>query len=503
MVFLASIIYMGLHPENRLEDYWKTDSLRPSHPIRRFFSRNRWQAVNSSFATFDPDDDGSTSKPRCFERVEALSEHIQTVSQTLINLGTKVTIDEAMVRFTGRSREATTVKSKPTPRGFRVWVCGHNGYFVSWLWHTNNVGPVGIPYPNGRGVARNAPEAERQLAKLNNTQQAVVTLLKKLPRAQYHVYLDNLFSSPGLFAYLRTYVNCAATGTARTRSGIDEAFVTLKKDDKARDYVQWNQLEIAPYPGGLVNQFAWKDNTLALFFSTYYTGDEDYVWRPHRRPKTRQSEAFWGSDQCKNAPLPAFADDYNLQKGGVDRGDQLRSYNVWKHHIRSSRHSALFLEFLLDVILVNTYWLQKRFSGQLPWRCFESQSEWRQALFEAIIIKYAPDAVARQRGPVGTSKPGVANSTDPHTLIFRGKKSECVACLGKTLRVQVPPKRRVLGKVSANAAPKRRKQTRYGCDRCEVSICNSDICWYKFHGGEPSEAEVPRDAKARRGRQPI
>ena len=64
-----------------------------------------------------------------------------------------------------------------------------------------------------------------------------MTLLKKLPCAQYYVYLDNLFLSPGLFAYLRTYINCAATGTARTCSGIDKAFVTLKKDDKARDYV--------------------------------------------------------------------------------------------------------------------------------------------------------------------------------------------------------------------------------------------------------------------------
>lgn len=488
LVFLASLIYMGLHQENRLEDYWNTNPLAPSHPISRFFSRDRWQAVYSSFATFDPDDEGDEAQPRLYARVSTLSEHIQRVSSSLIDLGCKVTIDEAMVRFTGRSKEATVVKGKPTPRGFRVWVCGQNGYFVSWLWHVNNNGPVGIPYPNGKGLARNAPLADTLLAKLNNTQQVVVTLLDRLPRGQYHVFLDNLFTSPALLTYLRTYLDCAATGTARTRSGIDGTLLALKKSDSTRDHVHWNHLEKAPYPGGLVNQFAWKDNSLALFFSTYYTGDEDLVWREHRRPRTRQTGVFWGSDHQKVAPLPEFADEYNLQKGGVDRGDQLRSYNVWDHHIKGSRHGALVLEFLLEVVLVNTYLLQRHFCGPLRWRRYLNQSDWRQALFEAIVTQFAPDSASRQRGCEGTAVPGAVSTTIRHTLIFRGKNSDCAACNGRTLQGPTPSKkRRVLGEISGNSVPRAppvRKTTQYGCNVCDIALCTSSNCWYKFHGGK-------------------
>jgi hypothetical protein len=39
MLFLASLIYIGIHPENHLEDYWNTFKLAPIHAIIRFFSQ--------------------------------------------------------------------------------------------------------------------------------------------------------------------------------------------------------------------------------------------------------------------------------------------------------------------------------------------------------------------------------------------------------------------------------------------------------------------------------
>jgi hypothetical protein len=40
-----------------------------------------------------------------------------------------------MVPFTGRSKETTLVKGKPTPVGFKVWVIAQQGFFLRWLWH--------------------------------------------------------------------------------------------------------------------------------------------------------------------------------------------------------------------------------------------------------------------------------------------------------------------------------------------------------------------------------
>jgi hypothetical protein len=54
---------------------------------------------------------------------------------------------------------------------------------------------------------------------LNPTQAVVISLLKQLPDATYHVFLDNLFSSPDLFIVLRE-MKVGVTGTYRTDSGI-------------------------------------------------------------------------------------------------------------------------------------------------------------------------------------------------------------------------------------------------------------------------------------------
>jgi hypothetical protein len=68
------------------------------------------------------------------------------------------------------------------------------------------------------------------------------------------------------------------------------------------------------------------------------------------------------------AGWPAFADEYNIKKGGVDRGDQLWSYNVWSHAIRRGWDYVLFLEFLLDIVLVNCFLIARQRAREYkPW----------------------------------------------------------------------------------------------------------------------------------------
>jgi hypothetical protein len=73
----------------------------------------------------------------------------------------------------------------------------------------------------------------------------VVALLNLLPKASYHVFLDNLFSSPTLFLALRQR-GYAATGTARTNCGFYKPFVELKARDKSgKSGLQFNELHAA------------------------------------------------------------------------------------------------------------------------------------------------------------------------------------------------------------------------------------------------------------------
>jgi hypothetical protein len=66
---------------------------------------------------------------------------------------------------------------------------------------------------------------------LSNTQSIVVHLLQRLSTATYHVFTDNLFSSPQLFRLLRQ-LRYRATGTARPNYSITTVIKQIKETRK-------------------------------------------------------------------------------------------------------------------------------------------------------------------------------------------------------------------------------------------------------------------------------
>ncbi|KNB04370.1 hypothetical protein FOXG_07320 [Fusarium oxysporum f. sp. lycopersici 4287] len=85
--------------------------------------------------------------PSVYRQVDRWSKHIQGTGDSMYVPGSDLTVDEAMVRFTGRSLETTTIPQKPTPTGYKVWVLRQSGYFVRWLWHVRGRGPCGLVPP--------------------------------------------------------------------------------------------------------------------------------------------------------------------------------------------------------------------------------------------------------------------------------------------------------------------------------------------------------------------
>lgn len=59
---------------------------------------------------------------------------------------------------------------------------------------------------------------------LNSTQSVVIVLINLLPKSTYHVFVDNPFSSPGLFLSLRQHGH-GATGTVRPNCGIFKSLI--------------------------------------------------------------------------------------------------------------------------------------------------------------------------------------------------------------------------------------------------------------------------------------
>jgi hypothetical protein len=68
----------------------------------------------------------------------------------------------------------------------------------------------------------------------NKTQAVVLHLLKQLPKARYHVTLDNLFTSYALIKALRSE-GFGATSICKTNTGVISELINIKKNDKGKD----------------------------------------------------------------------------------------------------------------------------------------------------------------------------------------------------------------------------------------------------------------------------
>lgn len=176
--------------------------------------------------------------------------------------GSHLAVDEGMIRYTGRNSEVTYIPSKPTDTGFKVWVVAQLGIFLRWICHQPGAkyGPIGVERPKkklptrrrggrargrGRGgLKRKDNEADKieevievsttngeQAIALNSTQSVVIALLNLLPKAIYHVFVDNLFASPDLFRSLRQHGH-GATGTARPNCRIYKELANSKLRDQ-------------------------------------------------------------------------------------------------------------------------------------------------------------------------------------------------------------------------------------------------------------------------------
>ncbi|KHO10646.1 hypothetical protein MAA_11747 [Metarhizium robertsii ARSEF 23] len=201
---------MSIHVEPRFEHYWSTAPTNPVHRIARFVSRNRFQLLYGRFCVWD------IMEPLqgVFNKIENWSNHLQETSTRYWKPAPEGSVDEAMVRYTSKSTETVHLPAKPMPIGVQ------------------GSGPVGYD-------ASLYPE-------LAPTQEIVIDLLSRLPAPPsishaYHRYMDNIFSTPELFEFLRDQ-GTAVTGTARLGRIDSRKMAELKAEDRSKDVVAWGTL---------------------------------------------------------------------------------------------------------------------------------------------------------------------------------------------------------------------------------------------------------------------
>ncbi|KAG5793277.1 hypothetical protein H9Q69_007677 [Fusarium xylarioides] len=254
-LFIGIIIYIGLHREADLRSYWAANTFEkflPDHPISRLMTRDRFFQLFRRVriyneAALDPTE---SHDPLNYQKVDEYSNFLQNEAISLWKPGLRVAVDECIIGYKGRSKITLTIPSKPDPTGFKVWAIAQEGYFLRWLFHT----PSTTFGPAAGDITRQPPR-ELEEKSLNPTQSVVVTLVNLLLSASYHVFMDNLFSSPSLFRILQDQ-GISATGTARVNSGIHEDLVSFKKaDNEGKLKWAWGKYQLIPTPDDKVRVF--------------------------------------------------------------------------------------------------------------------------------------------------------------------------------------------------------------------------------------------------------
>jgi hypothetical protein len=213
LAYLGIEIYMGIHIEPHINDYWNTQAKNgPIHQsVRTAMGQDRWRQIHRYFHVWDPTLSQArqpNDRVRPHNKVDPLSKLLLSSFQRCWKPGTNVAVDECIEGFTGRANDTVNIPTKPTPIGFKIWVLADRGYVFDLLWHVKgdkkDQGPQGL-----RSIWE-----EKGFSK---TQAVVLELMTRMPNGGkgHAVHIDNLFTSSKLLSTLRDY-GIGAAGTVRT-----------------------------------------------------------------------------------------------------------------------------------------------------------------------------------------------------------------------------------------------------------------------------------------------
>ena len=130
--FLGFSILMGINHLPSVDDYWSKDPLLHYAPIADRIPRWHFREISRYLHFVDNDHLAQRGDPAHdrLGKVRPLIDHLSSRFETLYEPSKNVAVDEAMIKFQGRSSLKQYMPQKPIKRGIKVGVLGDssNGY---------------------------------------------------------------------------------------------------------------------------------------------------------------------------------------------------------------------------------------------------------------------------------------------------------------------------------------------------------------------------------------
>ena len=237
-------IVMGIVVAPNLDMYWCSDPTFSPSDICERMTRDRYDRISRYFHVADTTNNPPRGQPG-HDKLGHVRPILETVRKTMMNNyrpHKEVSVDEAMIGFTGRLGFKQYLPMKPTKRGIKVWVRAdpYNGY-------VNDI-QVYLGKENSNG--------DRGLG-----ERVVTDLTRDIWNNGHHVYCDNFFTTVRLFEELQQH-GTYACGTVRSnRQGLPDQI----KNQKLK-----KQGECVMVQKGNMVASAWRDKKTVSILSTNF-----------------------------------------------------------------------------------------------------------------------------------------------------------------------------------------------------------------------------------------
>lgn len=421
--FMGTLYFMGYMKLPTYYSYWSTDFLTEMRGFRTIISRNRWHLIWNFFHVTNNED----AHPRDHPQYDKLFK-IRPLVDILINNwqssyypGQNLSVDESIVAYKGRASMIQYNPNKPHKWGMKAWVLSESktGYIYNWDLY--------------KGGTAGRTEA-------GLTQKVVLDITKPVYGHRHHIYMDNFFSSPDLFAVLAEN-KLGACGTLRVnRRGVPPKIKESQNKLSREDPPVFVREEKFLY-------IAWQDKKTVNLISTIHN-DEIF----ERTVRCRDA----ANDFQRKIIKPKAIELYNQHMGGVDLSDQ--KMQVYLNVHRTLKWWKKVALYLFEASFVNTF---------VIWKSLHEGERIRVDRFRLALIHQLIGEHRRQQAPARQLCNPPGRFTGAHFVgIIPGKTpkgkqsySDCAVCSNRAVK---------------------RHQTEYICKTCQTPL-HPYPCFERYH----------------------
>lgn len=336
-IFYALSILMGILKKPKIRMYWSKDPLLKTPAFNSHMSRDRYLNI-SRYLHYS--ENLSNDKLR---KIRDLFETFNEKYKAAFRPGSKVSVDESLLKFKGRLAFRQCNLSKRGRFGIKLYKCcdAKSGYVYNASIYIGH-------------------EVENESKLIGVSGKVVKKMMGDLSKQGRTIFLDNWYSSPSLFSVLHKEKN-NVIGTVRLN----------------RKYMpQTDKKYLKKIPKGQVKTFCsdtmiamlWRDKKIVSKLSTCQTAELVDTGKLNR--KTGEA-----------VTKPKCVIEYNDNMGGVDKCDQvIAPYQIPRKTLRWYQKIAANV---LDTVIFNSHIIYDHLHGKKT-----PHLDFRIMLIREIISKY-------------------------------------------------------------------------------------------------------------------